>query len=84
VPAGKELVVIEIAGAALTVMLSDFEAVNELASVTRIPKWLVPVPVGVPEIAPVLGASASPIGRLPDMTDQLYGAVPPVAANVTL
>jgi hypothetical protein len=83
-PPGSELVEIEIEGAPPTVMLSDLEAVSELASVTRTLKLLVPVPVGVPEIAPELGASASPAGKVPDRIDQLYGAEPPLAASVAL
>jgi hypothetical protein len=47
-------------------------------------KLLVPVPVGVPEITPVLDARESPVGRVPEDMDQLYGAVPPVAASVVL
>jgi len=56
---------------ALTAILSDFVAVSALASVTFIVKVLVPVPVGVPEITPVVEASASPAGKVPEMTDQL-------------
>jgi len=55
---------------ALTVILSDFVAVSALASVTLTVKVLVPVPVGVPEITPVVEASASPAGKVPEMTDQ--------------
>jgi hypothetical protein len=85
VPAGKEAVVIEgELGAAVTAMLSDFVTVNALASVTFTVKVLEPVPVGVPEITPVVEASASPAGKVPEETDQLYGAVPPVAAKVAL
>ena len=77
---------IEGAGAAVavTAILSDFVTAMELASVTRTVKLLVPVPVGVPEITPVLDASASPAGRVPDAMDQVYGGVPPVAASVVL
>ena len=47
-------------------------------------KLLVPVPVGVPEITPPVD-SVSPAGKLePDTTVQLYGEVPPPAANVWL
>jgi hypothetical protein len=56
---------------AVTVTLSNFVAVRELTSVTRTVKLLVPVPVGVPEIAPVPGASASPAGKVPDTMDQV-------------
>jgi hypothetical protein len=41
----------------------------------------VPACVGVPEITPEL-EMVSPEGKLPFVTDQLYGAVPPVAAKV--
>jgi hypothetical protein len=71
-------------GATLTVILSDFEAVSELASVTRTVKLLVPDPLGVPEITPAAGASASPTGKVPEMIDQLSGGVPPVATRVVL
>jgi hypothetical protein len=72
VPPGKELVVIEgDEGAAPTVMLSDFVAVSKWASVTFTVKVLEPVPVGVPEINPVVGASVSPAGKLPERIDQL-------------
>lgn len=39
----------------------------------------VPVDVGVPEITPVVAASVSPAGRLPDEIDHVYAGVPPVA-----
>ena len=58
-------------GAALTRMLSDFVALNELASVTFTVNVLVPVPVGVPEITPEVEASASPAGKVPEAMDQL-------------
>ncbi len=51
---------------AFTVMLSAWVAVAEAASVTRTAKLLVPVPIGVPEIAPVLGASDKPVGSVPE------------------
>jgi hypothetical protein len=77
-------VVIETEGAALTRTLSDLVAVSELASETCTVNVLVPDPVGVPEIIPVAGSSARPAGKLPEMTDQLSGGVPPVAAKVAL
>ena len=73
-PLGNEVVVMEggvIEGAALMVRLSALVAVSELASVTCKLKLLVPDPVGVPEIAPVLGASASPAGKVPVTMDQV-------------
>jgi hypothetical protein len=87
VPLGNEVVVIEggvLEGAALTVRLSDFVAALELASITCTVKLLVPDPVGVPEIAPVPGASVNPVGKFPETSDQVYGGVPAVAVNVAL
>ena len=40
-----------------------------------------PFAVGVPEMRPVVAARLRPAGRLPEVIDQLYGAVPPVAAR---
>ena len=80
----NEVVVIDIEGDALTVRLSDFVAVSELASVTCMVKLLVLVLRGVPEIAPVLRPSASPDGKAPETTDHEYGVAPPVAASVVL
>jgi len=65
-----------------TVRLSGFVAVRELASVTCTVKLVVPVPVGVPEITPVLEVSTSPVGRVPTVIDQLQGFIPPVTASV--
>ncbi len=45
------------------------------------------IPVGVPLIVTefvVLDPSASPEGRLPATTAQVYGGVPPLAASVAL
>jgi hypothetical protein len=53
------------------VMLRTFVPEMELASVTCTVKLLVPLPVGVPEITPVLAASDSPAGSAPEVMDQL-------------
>jgi hypothetical protein len=45
-------------------------------------KLAVPMAVGVPEMVPVL-SNARPAGRVP-LTDQVYGAVPPVALREEL
>ena len=58
-------------GGAITVMLSEFEPESKLASVTCTVNVLVPVPVGVPEITPVPGASVSPGGSVPAVIDQV-------------
>ena len=37
--------------------------------------------VGVPLIAPVATLNVNPAGKVPPVSDHVYGAVPPVAAN---
>src|SRR5580700_5902662 len=54
-----------------------------LASVTFTVKLDVPAAVGVPDNTPVEPFSVIPSGRLPLLTDQVYGPVPPATANVT-
>jgi hypothetical protein len=44
---------------------------GELASWTDTPKEKFPLPVGVPEIRPVLVFRLRPAGRLPDTKDQV-------------
>jgi len=56
-------------------------AAGEPESFTCTVKAEFPDCVGVPEITPKL-EMASPAGKLPLVTDQLYGPVPPVAAKV--
>ena len=53
------------------VSLRVLVVVSELVSVTRTVKLLVPATVGVPEITPVLAASVSPVGRVPEAMDQV-------------
>src|ERR1700676_3957157 len=81
-PLASEVVAIETAG--LKVKLNGAVAACELASVTCIVKLLTPLPVGVPVTVPVLGASARPAGKFPEMIDHVYGVVPPEAASVAL
>jgi hypothetical protein len=56
---------------------------GELESDTDTPNVDVPLAVGVPEITPP-EESVSPAGRLPDVIDQLYPAVPPLAESAEL
>jgi hypothetical protein len=65
-------------------MLKFAEAVcaGDVESFTCTVKDAVPPAVGVPPIWPVALFSVSPAGRDPAVTDQLYGVVPPLAANV--
>jgi len=48
------------------------------ASVTVIVGFAVPCVVGVPVIAQLFGVNANPVGRVPPVTVQTYGPVPPV------
>jgi hypothetical protein len=66
----------------VTLLAADAVCAGLLLSVTVAVKLDVPLVVAVPEIAPVDAVSVRPVGRLPDVIDQLYGAVPPVACNV--
>ena len=59
-------------------------AVGLLESVTVTVKLEVPTAVGLPVMAPVVSFSVSPAGRVPVVTVQLYGDVPPLAASVPL
>jgi hypothetical protein len=40
-----------------------------------------PLPVGVPEITPLVEPRLSPSGRDPSVMEKLYGAIPPLAAT---
>jgi hypothetical protein len=59
-------------------------AVGAVESVTLAVKLNVPAVVGVPEIVPLAAASVRPAGSAPELMLQLYGVVPPLAANVVL
>jgi len=51
--------------------VNDFVAVFALASVTFTVQEDLPFFVGVPEIAPVELFSVNPVGRLPELIDQV-------------
>ena len=79
---GKDVVAIESGGAAMTSEIVDevvWAGFDASLTVTVIGK--LPFAVGVPEMRPVLAARLSPAGRLPEVIDQTYGEVPPVAAR---
>src|SRR5215472_3724260 len=59
-------------------------AVREAESVTLMVKLLLPVAVGLPEIAPELLLSERPAGSAPEMIDQVYGVDPPEAVTIAL
>jgi hypothetical protein len=44
----------------------------------------IPAVVGVPEIAPFVEFRVSPAGIAPELIDQVYGTVPPVADRLVL
>ena len=64
-------------------------SVNGSAAVTRLLSctWMVKLAlvvavVGVPLTAPVAAVSVTPAGKLPEVTDQVYTPVPPMAVKV--
>lgn len=69
-----KLVVLMVNGAAAAAIDSARVALalraGEAASFTVTPMLKLPLAVGVPEITPVAGASVSPEGRAPEVTDQ--------------
>src|SRR5205085_2648716 len=64
------------------VMDNAFDADAPTLSLTASVKLAVPAVVGVPVIAPVPALRFSPAGSAPTVTDQLSGAVPPLAVAV--
>ena len=70
VPAGPNSGLTPVMTAAMT-MLSGWVAVRWSASVTSTVKLLIPSSVGVPVIAPVLGLSDNPAGKLPELIDHV-------------
>src|SRR5262249_38223950 len=85
VPEGKLDVVIARAGAAMaSERVTDLLCAGLDTSMTLKVRLDVPLPVGVPEIVPLLAAKARPVGRVPLVMDQVYGAVPPVALSALL
>jgi hypothetical protein len=67
------------------VRLTDLFWAGLLESVTvNVRAVALAVAVGVPLIAPVAAFKVRPAGRVPLVSDQAYGNVPPVAASVAL
>ena len=54
-----------------------------LASVTLMVKLDVPAVVGLPDSVPVEEPRVIPGGRLPLLTDHVYGPVPPLTVSVS-
>ena len=83
VPPGSA-VVVTVGGcaAAATAMLKAFVPVLFAASVTCTVNDAVAAVVGVPEITPVDATRLNPAGNEPELIDQVYGVVPPLACKV--
>ena len=74
VPPGSEAKIVNAGGAGTATIIereTDFVCAGLPASVTVAVKLYVPLVVGVPEIKPVLAPRASPVGRLPEVMDQV-------------
>ena len=85
VPPGSEGVrMVKEVGVALTVIARTFWTDCPFESCNLNSVSLVPVVVGVPEMFPVDGVTASPSGNAgdPGTTLQVYGGVPPLSASV--
>src|SRR4029079_1198048 len=83
VPVGA---VVSVTTGAATVMLSDLLPLFGVPwlSVTVAVNVKLPVLVGVPAMRPVEAVSVRPSGRLPEVTLQVYGAVPELTESVWL
>jgi hypothetical protein len=66
-------------GATTILVLTDKECVGLPLSVTVAIKVDVPLVVGTPEMTPVDGVRVRLAGRLPEVIDHEYGALPPIA-----
>jgi len=69
--------------AALTVSEKALDATSPLLSVTLMVNVEPPVVVGVPLIFPLEAPRDRPAGKLPPITEKLYGEVPPVVRRST-
>jgi len=74
-----------VGGGAAALIVTEKSFVDEALSLpaTRTVKLEVPAAVGVPLRTPAAD-KLRPAGGVPEVTDQLYGVVPPVAASVWL
>ena len=68
----------------VTLRLVSAIAGRACESCTCTMKAEVPDAVGVPAIAPVLLFRVTPAGKLPEITLQVYGGMPPLAESVAL
>ena len=82
IPEGRVDGVIAMGTGAITIeRLVDFVWAGLSESATATVKFAVPVALGIPVISPVDVFRLSPAGMFPDTSDQLYGAVPPLACS---
>ena len=65
----------------MTEVETDCVWTGEPLSETCAVKVNVPLDVGVPEIVPVVAACVRPLGKLPEVIDQVYDGVPPAACK---
>lgn len=85
VPEGNVPVVILSGAAAMVKVIdADFVCTGLEESVTFAVTVTAAAAVGVPEMTPVLVAIVNPVGKLPEVMDQLYGVAPPVAVRVVV
>ena len=66
---------------AVTISVIEVVAMPLFASITLTEKVVLPVVVGVPDSSPVDAFSVNPGGRLPLLTDQVNGLVPPLTVS---
>jgi len=83
-PAGNVLVVVIVGGKPVIVRVNVCSEYKPSFPVTRTRKLAGPLVVGVPVIAPDDGSNDKPAGIPPDVSDQVYGVDPPLAANAVL
>lgn len=57
--------------------------VGAVESATFAVKLNVPDAVGVPEMTPLFAPRTNPVGKLPELRLQEYGAVPPEASSIS-
>jgi len=80
-PDGSEAEIVKAGAVMASERETDLLCKGLPASATVTVKLEIPVPVGVPEIRPVLLASESPAGRPPLVIDHVKGDVPPLACR---
>ena len=83
-PGSDDVVIVRVTGATTSDRVTVLVCTGLDESATEKVKLLVPLAVGFPEITPVDAARLSPAGRVPEVRDQVYGLVPPVAFSVVL